>query len=373
MLHEFLKINSEELIARCRAKVAKRAVPRPTDHELKNGIPLFLDQIIQTLELEETASDSESLSGPTDPTKTPASSEIGKAAAKHGKELRLQGFTVDQVVHDYGDLCQAVTELAVETNAPITAAEFRTLNRCLDNAIADAVTEFSRQHDSRLLGDAAAAASESMGILAHEMRNLLDSAMLAVAVMKAGKVGLSGATGQVLDRSLIGLRDLIERTIAEVRLTNAVTPRLERINVAEFIAEIHMSAAMEANAKGSELFVGAVDKAIAINADRDLLSSALTNLLQNAFKFSKEHSHISLKTHVVADRVLIEVEDECGGLPPGKAEELFQPFEQRGSDRTGLGLGLSISQRSVEASGGELQVRNLPGRGCIFTINLPRS
>jgi signal transduction histidine kinase len=79
-----------------------------------------------------------------------------------------------------------------------------------------------------------------------------------------------------------------------------------------------------------------------------------------------------LKAHAIADRVVIEIEDECGGLPPGKAEELFQPFMQRAADRSGLGLGLSISNRGVEANGGRLHVRDLPGKGCIFTIDLPR-
>ena len=97
------------------------------------------------------------------------------------------------------------------------------------------------------------------------------------------------------------------------------------------------------------------------------------NLLQNAFKFSHRKGHVSLTARVVADRVLIEVEDECGGLPDGRAEELFQPFAQRGDDRTGLGLGLSISRRAIEANRGTLGVRNLPGTGCIFTIDLPRS
>jgi hypothetical protein len=54
------------------------------------------------------------------------------------------GFTVSQVVHDYGDICQAITEWAVEQNAPITTDEFHVLNRCLDTAIADAVTEHAR-------------------------------------------------------------------------------------------------------------------------------------------------------------------------------------------------------------------------------------
>jgi signal transduction histidine kinase len=70
--------------------------------------------------------------------------------------------------------------------------------------------------------------------------------------------------------------------------------------------------------------------------------------------------------------VLVEVEDECGGLPPGKAAELFRPFQQAGSDRTGLGLGLSITRKSIEANGGLVRVRDIPGTGCVFTIDLPR-
>jgi hypothetical protein len=70
--------------------------------------------------------------------------------------------------------------------------------------------------------------------------------------------------------------------------------------------------------------------------------------------------------------VLIEVEDECGGLPEGKVESMFQSFEQLDQDRTGLGLGLSISRRAIEACGGTLTVRDVPGIGCVFTIDLPR-
>jgi signal transduction histidine kinase len=51
---------------------------------------------------------------------------------------------------------------------------------------------------------------------------------------------------------------------------------------------------------------------------------------------------------------------------------LFHRFEQRGRDRTGLGLGLSISRKSVEADGGKLRVQDVPGIGCVFTIDLPR-
>jgi hypothetical protein len=53
-------------------------------------------------------------------------------------------------------------------------------------------------------------------------------------------------------------------------------------------------------------------------------------------------------------------------------EGIFQPFKHSGVDRSGLGFGLSICRRDVEANGGTLRVRNMPGSGCIFTIDLPR-
>ena len=77
---------------------------------------------------------------------------------------------------------------------------------------------------------------------------------------------------------------------------------------------------------------------------------AVTNLLQNAFKFTRAPGHVWLRTRATADRVFIDIEDECGGLPPGQAAELFRPFEQRSTDRSGLGLGLSISRKAVEST-----------------------
>jgi signal transduction histidine kinase len=135
---------------------------------------------------------------------------------------------------------------------------------------------------------------------------------------------------------------------------------------------MRISAAVEAKSKGLAFTVAPIEESLAIEADRQMVSSAISNLLQNAFKFTRSDGHVFLTAHAAADRVLIEIEDQCGGLPPGRTEELFQPFEQRSGDRTGLGLGLSISRRCVEANGGKVGVRNLPGEGCIFTIDLPR-
>jgi signal transduction histidine kinase len=372
MMHEFLTENRGELIERCRMKVAQRPAPSATAEELDHGITMFLDQIIRTLKAEEEATPGESnrVSGPASGVDA-ALSEMGAAAKEHGRELLQNGFTIEQVVHDYGDLCQSVTDLAVELNAPLSNDEFRTLNRCLDNAIAVAATEFSAQRDN-IFVDKDARANERLGFFAHELRNELNSATLALTAIKAGSVGLTGATGAVLDRSLVALRRLIDRSLSEVRITAGLPLQRRLFSVAEFIAEVQLSASLEAQVHKCVLTVSYVDSKLALDADRELLLAAVTNLLQNAFKFTHPLSEVLLKVYAMADRIRIEVEDRCGGLPPGDTERMFRPFTQNGANRSGLGLGLSISRRSVEANDGTLSVRDLPAAGCIFTIDLPR-
>jgi signal transduction histidine kinase len=298
-------------------------------------------------------------------------SEIGTSAAHHGDELHRQGFTVDQVVHDYGDLCQAVTDLAVEVGAPITPNEFRTLNRCLDNAIADAVAEYGSQREQTITARATQDTNERLGFLAHELRNKLNGARLAFDAIKMGTVAVGGATGAILERSLLAMRDIVDRSFTEVRLGAGLSQSRERITIADLFEEVQIFAGMEAKAKGIVLTVKPVERALAVHADRHTLGSALSNLLQNAVKYTAAGGHVVLKARGAAERVMIEVEDECGGLPAGDPALLFRPFERRSIDRTGLGLGLSICQRGVEANGGKLDVRNKPGTGCVFIIDLP--
>jgi signal transduction histidine kinase len=373
VLHEFLSANRPELIERCALKVSQRAAPTPTDAELEHGIPLFLDQLVKTLQIERMPDPARSraVSGPAGGGDL-ALSEIGSGAARHGFELLQHGFTVDQVVHDYGDLCQAITDLAFERGEAIGIDEFRTLNRCLDNAIAGAVTEFAYQRDLLTSGKDAQALNERLGFLAHELRNLIHTATLAVAAMKSGNVGLAGATGAVLDRSLIGLRNLIDRSLAEVRVTAGMPPRRELVPLRAFIAEVQISASLEAQARGCRFAVDAVEPELALYGDREMLTAAVSNLLQNAFKFTERETEVRLSAYASDNRVVIDVADHCGGLPHGDAQRMFRSFTQNSVDRSGLGLGLSICRSSVEANDGLLRVRDVPGSGCIFTIDLPR-
>jgi K+-sensing histidine kinase KdpD len=142
---------------------------------------------------------------------------------------------------------------------------------------------------------------------------LLNTALMAFEVLKTGNVGVGGSTGTVLHRTLMASHSLVTRSLAEVRLTQGI---------------------------------------------------------QNRERFTRSGTTVTLRVGASAERVLIEVQDECGGLPSGN--ELFHPFEQRSADRTGIGLGPAFSRWGAEANTGRIYARNLPGRGCVFTVDLPR-
>jgi signal transduction histidine kinase len=357
MLDSFITTHRDEIISRCRAKVATRSLPPPTEVEINHGVPLFLDQLVTALR------DGSHRPGP----------DIVASALLHGHDLLRQGFTVSQVVHDYGDICQSVTELALETNAPIATSDFRMLNQCLDDAIAGAVTTFQRESQRALSEQATNRSDERVGFLVHELRNLVNTATVAFEILQTGRGGVTGNTGAVLKRSLEGLRALIAGALEDVRVARNPA-KMERISVSDLIAEVADAATPAAHAADVTFVVMPVDRAVTITADPKLMAAVLANLLQNAFKFTVRQSTVTLRVGASAQRVLIQVEDQCGGLPGGDShsEELFRPFEQRGADRTGMGIGLAFSRWGAEANNGRVYARNLD-QGCVFTVDLPRA
>ena len=349
MLTDFIRANRGEIIARTGVHVSGRARPGTRDPRVERGIPLFLDDLVVKLTAPSTSND-----------------PISASATTNGADMSRQGFTIKQVVEGYGDVCQVVTGLAIERNASISAEDFRALNGALDTATTEAVSGYQAQRDvSR-----SAQSAERLGFLAHELRNHLYRAMLSYELLKGGAVAINGGTGAVLGQSLSGLRMLIDRSLAEVRLDGGA--RLdERVSIRHFLEEVELIASFEAKARGLGLTIRGVEGVAEVTVDKQILASAIGNLVQNACKFTRPGGHITIESTVKDGRVLLSVADGCGGLPPGATEALFEPFEQRSADRTGLGLGLSITLKAVETSGGVLHVENRPGIGCVFTIDLP--
>jgi signal transduction histidine kinase len=297
---------------------------------------------------------------------------MAMSAGAHGQVLLDMGFSVDQVVHDYGDLCQAITDLAFERDAAFSVLEFRTLNRCLDNAIASAVSAFSRQRDAAIARAHGDEVNERLGLLMHELRNALATAAYATSALELGNLPMSGSTGAVLKRSLETLKRLVGDSFEQLRAQADEAVDGRQFALQSLITEATNDALLHAAASGCRLTVPAVDPLLQIHGDRERLLAALANLLQNAFKFTRAGTEVSLIAYAVTEQIFIDVRDHCGGLPAGPSGELFMPFSQCGTDRSGLGLGLSIARAAVEADGGTLAVRDLPGTGCIFTITLPR-
>ena len=354
MLDQFIVTNRDTILERARARVAARERPKPTAEELVNGIPVFLDQLGDALQRARS-------------TDVADHEQLQATAGRHGQDLLRMGLTVAQVVRDYGDVCQVITELAIEQQAAISPTEYRVLNLCLDDATSQAVTEFARMRERAI----ETTGIERLGELAHELRNLLNVASLAFDGIRSGRVAPGGSTSAMLGRSLMGLRDLVDRSLADVRLEAGIELR-ELIPVAAFVEDVEIGALLQAESHAVQLVVTPVDPSLHVEGDRQSLAAALANLLQNAFKFTPRRGTVTLKASAVEANVLFEVEDECGGLPPGSAEDLFRPFEQRGADRSGVGLGLSICKKAARTSGGKLTVRDLPGKGCVFTLELPR-
>ena len=354
MLRDFIAENREEILANARTRVLTRSPLLGADLEQTHGLPIFLDQLGEALrksKLHEAADHT----------------DIKDSAGHHGNHLFHQGLTVAQVINSYGDLCQVITGLVSDRGTPIRAEEFQTLNLCLDDATAGAVTAYSGQRDRAIYDEN----TERLGVLAHELRNALNSAMLSFASIKSGAVAARGSTSAMLDRSLIRLQTLIDSSLADVRL-DAGLLNLVPVPVWEVIEEAEIGATLIAEGKGLHFEVSLVDRSVMVEADRPILAAALANLLQNAFKFTRAGGMVKLRASTNSARVLIEVEDQCGGLPAGATESLLQPFVQKGRDRTGLGLGLSICLKAVRMMSGELHIRDLPGDGCVFTIDLPK-
>lgn len=354
MLEDFVIANKAAIIERARAVVASRTTPVPSAVELSNGIPVFLEQLIDALRRSRFKAEVDN-------------SKLGVSAGRHGADLLRMGLTIGQVVHDYGAVCQTISTLALEQGSPIATDEFRTLNLCLDDAIAGAVTEYSRSRERTI----SEASTERLGTLAHELRNLLSIAMLSYESIRAGRVAVGGSTGVLMGRTLLGLRDLIDRSLNEVRLEGGIT-KLARFSVAEMVEEVEIGALLQTQARGLRLVVTPVARTVIIEGDWPSIAAALSNLLHNAFKFTKPNSTVTLKVHTTPTRVLFDVQDECGGLPEGSIEGMFRPYEQRSGDRSGVGLGLYICRKAARANDGDVTVKDLPGVGCVFTLEFPR-
>jgi hypothetical protein len=197
-LEQFLVDNRLELIKRTRAQVTIRSSPQTSEAEMDHGVPIFLSQLATVLREQQR-----------DPAQNgtanrSANADIERSATLHGQGLRKCGFTIEGVVHAYGDVCQSLTELAGEKGATLTIAEFHTLDRCLDNAIAGAVSSWSEERDTSL------PQADGERDTFRELSSLLGTAIVSFDALQAGRVGSGGTIAAVFRNCLVEMRALLD-------------------------------------------------------------------------------------------------------------------------------------------------------------------
>lgn len=362
MLNDFLLAHQDELIARCKDRVARRSPGAPDGVE--NGVTVFMKQLIAALRIEQSPHPQDILSLVGEPGGGEMRSEIGESAAVHGKGLLAQGVEINEVVHHYGDVCQVITTLAQELGVAIGIDEYRTLNRCLDNAIAHAVTEFSYHHDSVMARESTQQSNARTAEFLQDLRKLLGTASLALSALHSGNLSVSGATGIILERTLQQMGKLIEHFYEDLQGIQ-LNAMLDVFSVAELIEEVRVTAEPVAEAGGCVLATPPVDREIALHGNRDALFAALVNLLQTAIDSTPPGLEVTLAAYASGERIRIDIMNNCCDAPAEPAQS-GDAGEDRGE------LGLALARRFVAANDGVLLTRPVPGAGSMFTVSLPR-
>jgi signal transduction histidine kinase len=351
-LHDVLAATRDEVIERWKAQIRGTLAPEAMPaSELVDHIPEFVDEIVFALRADAGL----------------AAPDVGPTAAGHGAQRLRLGFSLESVVREYGTLRDAIVDTARSGGHPITFRELQILFDGIVDGIARAVAEYTRQRDAELSRQA----NEHFAFVAHELRDPLSSASTAFQLLKyKGQLPADGRAVGALERGLVRASELIDQTLQMARVASGIELHPQPTTLAALFDEAEVSSVSEADAKDIDIRAVVTGDDV-ILLDTRLVRSALGNLVRNAVKYTPSGHRVEVRGHLADGRAVIEVEDRCGGLPPGKVEAAFGPFVRLTEREQGFGLGLAIAKQAVDAHGGSIRVQNLPGRGCIFVLEFP--
>jgi signal transduction histidine kinase len=171
------------------------------------------------------------------------------------------------------------------------------------------------------------------------------------------------------------LTNLVD-TLLRLSHGDAGTVRLSResVDLGQLTRDVVSSLGILAEERNQRLAVDVAD-GVSVNADRLVLREAITNVVDNAIKYSPQASTVSIRVHAEAGQALLTVADAGQGIAPENRERIFDRFfrldEARSRDSGGTGLGLAIARWAVEANGGHITVEDGATGGAIFRIVLP--
>jgi signal transduction histidine kinase len=338
--------HKHEIIGRWSQKVIERiGLEAAQSPQFINSLPDFLDELAASID------------------QPPDSWPPGEGAVSHGRQRIGMGLDIGGLAEELGIVAEAIFEVAAERQVTLTCEGCAALARLIARGTAESVRAYAHLRDRQLANQA----SRNFSFVAHEIRTPLHTARLALQLIASGR----GDRAVLLDRLQQAhdqLAHLVDNALVDARLQGEPHVQRSTHRTHDLMREAVGNAELLAERRNIELMIEGDD--VEVMVDHKVIVSALTNLVVNGVKFSCEDGTVTIRSRSADDRVLIEVDDACGGLPEDVPARLFQPFVQSGADRSGFGLGLMIVKQAVEAHGGAVRVVNLPPRGCRFVMEL---
>ncbi|MBA5636586.1 hypothetical protein H3H37_05910 [Duganella sp. LX20W] len=354
MLYDFIQQHRSWLLDHAR-KLREARGQVALDPKMEQGFSLFLDQLVDSLKIEQERGmySSSAISGPA--SGVPSQSAIGSTASVQGAQMYDLGISLDDMVHSYGDLCHSIVGLAEAHDLRMEVAEYRLLNHCLDSAIANAVSEYSFRHDS-----AATIASERdehrrLTALSEQFRKHLGTATTAIAALKARELTLGGITGTILERSLLNLDAILNELPSEAAAARPSPALLDLFSLATFLEQIAATMGPCAVALSQHLTLAPVDHSLALAGSPDMLQAAVICLLQACLDQSHPGDEITLQGYRRGKYIMIDI---------------LCPSHWLGTDDEAAAL--LVARRLLADNSGQLQVRDHAGEPLTFSLRLPR-
>lgn len=349
-LSDFIASNKQRICDIWTEQVKSRYSPELSDSQLLDHLPEVIDEVVEALRA--------------------GSWRRMETAERHGRERVAHGTDISVLAGELSLVGEVVGELAAEEGRGLTAAESVLLFRAIGRGISQSAGAYAEERDEEL----AAQAARNFSFMAHELRSPLHTAQLALTLLQQDnqdeKEDRERRQAQIrrLSHALTSLAELIDNALVEARLGDHFPPHRVRTMSEALVDDALQNVAPYAQEVGVDIALEV--EPFEIEADPKLMTSALSNLLTNAVKFTQPRTRVTLRARQEQRCAVFEVEDRCGGLGP-EPERLFDPFVQRDENKTGFGLGLMIVKRAVEAHGGRIRVEDHPGRGCTFAFELP--
>ena len=237
-----------------------------------------------------------------------------------------------------------------------------------------------RKHVEEELAQANRHKDEFLAMLAHELRNPLAPMRLAAETMRT--IGSADPTvtfgAAVIGRQVAHLSRLVDDLLDVSRINRGMLEvRKKRIELSEVIATAVEIARPLIDEREHHLAVVEEPEAIYVDGDFDRLAQVVSNLLNNAAKFTPKGGEITLSTHLQGKDAVVTVRDNGNGIPAELLPRVFELFVQAeallGRGHGGMGIGLALARRLVELHGGSIEAKSQgAGKGAEFVLRLPQ-